>query len=372
MMRYRRWSARSMIVAPLLVVSLACGAQPTAGPATSAPPTAVVSSAVPRAAVGTAIDDYIAHGAVNLRNIRAVLVSQDGELLAERYYHSDAAAYAELQSATKSVISTLVGIALTKGDLKSLDQTLGELLPQHRSAMSKSAARTTVRQLLTMTGGWTAFYDADTATPKLVRRVLAAGPEVDPGKFVYSNVGPHLLSAVLARATGLSALAYARRELFDPLGITSQPAFEGPIAQRDNPDVVSTNSFRWLRDPDGMHAGSYGLALKARDMIKIGELWLNGGVWHGRRILDADYISQASTNQVPELEGKHRGYGYLWWVTPLATHGSHSALGRYGQLITVVPDLRAVIVISSRTLDTAPSIEDHLAMMDTAIVPGLS
>ena len=61
-------------------------------------------------------------------------------------------------------MSTLVGIALTKGDLKSLDQTLGELLPRHRSAMSKSSAGTTVRQLLTMTGGWTAFYDAETAS----------------------------------------------------------------------------------------------------------------------------------------------------------------------------------------------------------------
>jgi CubicO group peptidase (beta-lactamase class C family) len=223
-----------------------------------------------------------------------------------------------------------------------------------------------------MTGGWTAFYDADTARPQLVRRLLAPGREVDPGGFVYSNVGPYLLSAVLARATGRSTLAYARRELFDPLGINSQPAFEGPMAQRDNPDVVSTNSFRWLRDPDRVHAGSYGLALTARDMVKIGELWLNGGVWHGRRILDADYITQASTNQVPELEGKIRGYGYLWWVTPLATHGSYSASGRYGQLITVVPDLRAVIVISSRALETAASVEDHLAMMDAAIVPGLS
>ena len=184
MMRYRRWSARSMIVAPFLAVSVACGAQPVSGPATSAPPTAVASSTVPRAALGTAIDDYIAHGSLNLQNIRAVLVSQRGELLAERYYYSDAAAYAEIHSATKSVISTLVGIALTKGDLRSLDQTLGELLPQHRTAMSKSSARTTVRQLLTMTGGWTAFYDADTATPELVRRVLKAEPEVDPGTFV--------------------------------------------------------------------------------------------------------------------------------------------------------------------------------------------
>jgi CubicO group peptidase (beta-lactamase class C family) len=209
-----------------------------------------------------------------------------------------------------------------------------------------------------MTAGWTTEYDPEPTRPKLVRRILMAGPDGDLGTFVYSNIGPHLLSAVLAQATRMSTLAYARRELFDPLGINSQPAFEGPIAQRDSPEVVSKNSFRWLHDPDGVHGGSYGLALTARDMIKIGELWLNGGVWHGRRILDADYITQAATNQVPELAGKIRGYGYLWWVTPLATHRAYSARGRYGQLITVVPDLQAVIVISSRTLDDPPSIED--------------
>lgn len=183
-LRYRLWSARSIIVAPLLARVACVRRAPTpVGGGTSVPPTGVASSAVRRAAVGTAIDDYLAHGAVNLQNIRAVLVSQRGELLADRYYHSDAAAYAEIQSATKSVMSTLIGIALTKGDLESPDQTLGELLPQHRSAMSKSAARTTVRQLLTMTGGWTAFYDADTATPKLVRRVLMAGPGGRPGRI---------------------------------------------------------------------------------------------------------------------------------------------------------------------------------------------
>jgi hypothetical protein len=140
MMRYRRWSARPMIVALLLAVSLACGAQPPSGPVTSAPPTAVANSAVPRAELGTAINDYLAHGSANLQ----VLVSRRGELLAERYYNSDVAEYLEIHSATKDVISTLVGIALTNGDLKSLNQTVGELLPQHRSAMSKSSARTSV------------------------------------------------------------------------------------------------------------------------------------------------------------------------------------------------------------------------------------
>ena len=154
---------------------------------------------------------------------QAVLVSRRAELLAERYYNSDVAEYLEIHSATKGVISTLVGIALTKGDLKSLNQTVGELLPQHRSAMSKSSARTSVRQLLTMTAGWTTDYDPKPAKPQLVRRVLTAGPDGDPGTFAYSDIGPHLLSAVLAQATGTSTLAYARRELLDPLGITASP-----------------------------------------------------------------------------------------------------------------------------------------------------
>jgi CubicO group peptidase (beta-lactamase class C family) len=136
-------------------------------------------------------------GSVNLKNIRAVLISQRGDLLAERYYDSDAAEHVELQSATKSVISTLVGIALTQGDFKSLDQTVGELLPQHRSAMSKSSAGTTIRHLLTMTAGWT-DYDPDPAKPKLVRRILAVGPEGDPGTFVYSSIGPHLPSVAVS------------------------------------------------------------------------------------------------------------------------------------------------------------------------------
>jgi CubicO group peptidase (beta-lactamase class C family) len=255
---------------------------------------------------------------VNLQNIRAVLVSQRGELQAERYYQSDAAEYLEIQSATKGVISTLVGIALTKGDLKSLDQTLGELLPQHRSAMSQSSAGTSVRQLLTMTAGWTTDYDPEPAKPQLVRRVLRAGPDGDPGTFAYSDIGPHLLSAVMAQATGMSTLAYARRELFDPLGIDSQPAFEGPVADVDEPDVVNMNSFRWLRDPDGVHAGPFGLALTARDMIKIGELWLKSWgsplrldncVVPGRDVLEVaeerEHVVDCSPDRHCVLEGCH-------------------------------------------------------------------
>ena len=338
----------------------------------SATPTAGASSTAPGPALGMAIDDYLRHGSASLNRIRAVLVNHQGNLVAERYYDSDTTVHLGVQSVTWSVISTLVGIALTKGDLTSLDQTVGDLFPDQRSSMSKRSAAVTIRQLLTMSGGWT-DHDPGMTKPKVVERILATGPDGDPGTFAYTHIGPHLLSAALVRATGMSTLEYARRELFEPLGISSKPAFEGLAT--DDPDelqVDKENSFQRLRDADGVHVGAFGLALTAQDMVKIGQLWLNDGVWQSRRFIDADYISAATTNQVPELEGLSHRYGYLWFVTPLATHDAYSAFGPDGQLITVVPDLQAVIVVSARRSETPPGIDDLLAMIDSVIVPRLT
>jgi hypothetical protein len=115
MIPYRGSSASAMIAGLLMLMLVGCGSQAPGGSMTSATPTVGVSSIAPVTSLGTAIDDYLAHGSANLGKIRAVLVSQRGNLPAERYYHSDAAEHVEVQSVTKSVISTLVGIALTKG-----------------------------------------------------------------------------------------------------------------------------------------------------------------------------------------------------------------------------------------------------------------
>ena len=117
---------------------------------TSSTPTAAASSRPQVSSLGPAIDDYLAHGSVNLAKVRAVVVSQQGNLLAERYYRSDAVEHLGVQQVTWSVMSTLVGIALTKGDLTSLDQTVGGLFPDQRSTMSDRSAAVTIRQLLTM------------------------------------------------------------------------------------------------------------------------------------------------------------------------------------------------------------------------------
>ena len=177
----------------------------------------------------------------------------DDIILVEKYYHGTADDYTEIGSVAKSVTSTLVGIALTDGTIPSLDSTLADLLPQHRSTMKASSARVTVRQLLTSTSGWNEEDQSiDLHAKNLVRRVLAAGPGAPPGSgWNFHDANAHLLTAVLAERTGMTVLDYARERLFDPLGISSRPAYEGRIVDINSPEVGAVNQFMWLRDPDG-------------------------------------------------------------------------------------------------------------------------
>jgi len=361
-LRLPRRSCSVLLSVLALIAGWLMGCTPSPGPSQPA-----ASASLP--ALAPSIDDQIQHGSVGLRNIRAVLVSQRGDLVAEQYYDSNSGEHLDIGSATKSVISTLVGIAVKDGVLRGTDQTLGELLPQHKDVMAASSARVTVRELLTMTAGWTGDIP-DPRRPHLVRRILKSGPQDQPGQFEFTEIGPHLLSAVLVDATGMPTMQYARQKLFQPLGIVSTPAVEPQLADADEPSVVAQDSFRWSRDPDGVHAAA-GLAVTASDMMKIGQLWLDGGMWNGEQILDAGYVQEASGNRVPEFQTSLRGYGYLWWVTPLSTHQAYTAFGRYGQLITIIPDVEAVIVVSSRISETALGLEDYIGFVDATIASQL-
>ncbi len=317
----------------------------------------------------------------SLRELRALLVHVCGVPVHEEYRSSTADETHNVASVTKSVIGTLVGIALADGSLKSLDQTLGELLPEHRTVMSPAVASIRLRQLLTMTAG----LDADLSDSSVgawiqsdhfVEGILRQGVVGKPGTFAYSSATSHLLSAIVARATHRSVLDYATEKLFDPLGIpmtgAAQPLLVTASAAAYDKAVVALPV-----DHQGINYGASYLKLRARDMAKLGQLYLDQGRWQGKQIVPQRWVRDATTGHVnvPGTQGADR-YGYQWWVTTAGGHPAYAALGFGGQLVEVVPD-KALVVVFATHVDTlasvaqGPSLDFYQSLVSGTLVPAL-
>lgn len=367
-----RQVATAQILVLVTVLLAGCSSSPPAPPA--GPTTADLG-----AVVDGFVDDSLSPG---MRNRRAILVSVDGTTVVERYYDSSTSESAEVASVTKSVLSTLIGIAVSEG-LLELDQDLDELLPSYADEMTREVGAITVRQLLTMTAG---LPPDGSAGPRAsgsdwVAGILQRGTAQPPGQgFAYSSVGSHVLAAILVEASGRPLLAYAREKLFDPLGIDTTPAFQPVLAEA--PGRVGERRFRvyeeagfaWPRDPQGINVGWGTLKLTAADMVKLGNLYLLGGAWEGRQVVPSGWIEEATTAAVRTGVGGFGGpgYGYQWWVTSAGGHPAFAAIGYGGQIIEVVPDLR-LVVVASTWIDDTTGFDARVwqTMVDLAIVPAL-
>jgi CubicO group peptidase (beta-lactamase class C family) len=350
---------------------------PTAGWRTAAPAEQGMDPAV--------LDDLDTIVPASYPPVRSVLVVRHGYLVVERYWRGvDAGDGHNSFSVTKSLVSALVGIALRDRHLEGLDQTVGELLADHLPANADPRLRrVTVRQLLTMTsglagddslaGGLDGISDRMAQSRDWVRHILSRRLETTPGaRFAYSSASSHLLSAIVADATGRSTLAFARAELFGPLGIAADDALEPEL--RDWPlaraqlAAYERAPVAWPRDPQGYHFGGGYLKLPARELAKLGYLYLNGGRWDGAQVVPADYVAASTRSQSDPSVGSG-GYGYQWWVTNETGHDSFRAEGFGGQLIQVIPDLDLVVVITSQA-DQGP--QDPADLVGAVIVPAVT
>ena len=279
--------------------------------------------AIPAAQAGTRFDARALDAKLRAEpGVLSVLVERDGRLIFERYYRGAArSGRLDVFSVTKSVTSTLIGIAAHDGLLR-IDQRLGEFFPKDvQHARDKRVRKITLRHLLTMTSGYrdVAAIRSDDWIRTQIDRPLAE----DPGRsWGYDNGSYHLLSAALTKRTGTTANAYAQRMLFAPLGIA--------------PTV-------WATDGQGHSLGNTGLRLSSRDLLRLGELYLHGGRWKGHQLVPAAYMRTATrtlTALAPEV-----GYGYGWWVLSRRLRG-FAALGYGGQEIAVFPQRRLVVVLT--------------------------
>ena len=278
----------------------------------------------------------------------SLLVVKNGYLVFEKYYSwGSPEKYAVVHSVTKSVTSALIGIALEKGYLNSLDQKLIEFFPEYLKDESDLRKKEiSLNNLLTMSAGfewndrgavmryWYSSLDWAEFTLELPL-------ENNPGdKFNYNSSISHLLSIILTKASKTGTLDFANQNLFGPLGISGY----------------------WHQDPQGYHIGGFGLSLTARDLAKIGFLYLNNGYWNSQSIVPENWVKESTSLQIEAfrspLYGRF-GYGYHWWVKKVDGVDSFRAWGRRGQYIVIVPELDLVIAVTSQTAMPHPPTSIH-------------
>ena len=263
-------------------------------------------------------------------NIHSLTVVRNGDVILDAYFYPyDGKTVHEVASVTKSVLTTLIGIAADQGKLR-LDDKMVSFFPDCKIANpSFLKNQITVRQLAGMTSGLdcTSANDEQTLTemgsaPDWVQFTLDLKMKHLPETyFEYCSPGMHVLSAILQQATGMSASEFARINLFEPLGITD---------------------FTWESDPQGHTDGWAGLYLHPRDLAKIGYLMLHQGQWDGKQIVSSRWVEEATKLQ--KKTGRGDDYGYGWWVPAPTQFIEFAAEGRGGQYIRVLPQLNMVIV----------------------------
>jgi CubicO group peptidase (beta-lactamase class C family) len=285
-------------------------------------------------------------------NLHSVLVIRHGKLVYERYFTGadeqlgqpigtiafNATTKHDLRSITKSVVSLVLGIAIGKGQIVGIDQPVLPLLPEYADLRSPQKDKITLRDLLTMSQGLTWNEDLPYSDPNNseeqmdtaadpVRYTLSRPVETPSGEvFNYSGGSAIIIARLLRNATGQPIDAYARTELFAPLGIMD---------------------FEWLPVASGEPAAASGLRLRPRDTAKLGQLVLNHGAWHGKQVVPADWIAAATAAHINA--NLLWFYGYQFWLGRSLVHEREVewavGLGYGGQRLFIVPALDLVVLV---------------------------
>lgn len=271
--------------------------------------------------------------AESLPRLRSLLISHRGEVVLERYFHgAQAGDIANVKSVSKSLMSALIGLAIEHGHIDSVDTPIAAYLDSSALGGTENPkAQITVEDLLTMRSGLETTsnrnYGAWVLSPDWIEFALEQPMVATPGTLmVYSTGNTHLLSAILTAASGMSTLEFARRYLGTPLGFR----------------LAS-----WPQDPNGIYFGGNDMEFTPRQMLSIGEMFLNEGRANGRQVLPRQWIEASFQPHTESTREEGRFYGYGWWLRDMAGYETPYAWGYGGQFILLVPELDLVVVTTS-------------------------
>nr|WP_246329410.1 serine hydrolase [Chthonobacter rhizosphaerae] len=323
----RRSFLAAAAAAPLLPSVL-----PSLGPsrAVAAPAAAAVPAAPPP--VDPARLEPVLVAARDLAPLRAMIIAKDGRTVAETVFRGPALDRpVNVKSVSKTILATLVGIAIDRGHLEGVDQPVAPLLGSRVPAdADPRVRRITVGHLLSMRSGLASTsgtnYGRWTASRDWVAFALSRPFEDEPGgRMIYSTGNSHILATVLTRVTDRSVLSLARDWLGEPLGITVPP---------------------WPRDPAGVHFGGNDMELSPRGLARFAAMIETGGEIDGRRVVPAAWIAASFQ---PKGASRHtgHGYGYGWFTFEVDGRPVRYAWGYGGQMVYVVPDAGVTAVMTS-------------------------
>jgi CubicO group peptidase (beta-lactamase class C family) len=270
--------------------------------------------------------------------IHSLLMIRHGQLVLETYFYPYSGnTLHSWASVTKSITSTLIGLAVGDGAIRGAQQRIIDFYPEYRQILTGAKERITVKNLLTMTTGLECGYEpgelealAMQRSSNFIAAALKLPIHTDPGnEFSYCSGGMHVLSSIVTRATGMSALQFAQHRLFEPLRIKDAA---------------------WPADPQGVSYGWASLRMHPRDMAKIGYLFLHQGAWDGQPIISSNWIQRATRRQVVVPNSK-ANYGYGWWIGTQELSGAYFAAGRGGQRVVVWPEKDLVVITNGAGFD---------------------
>jgi len=272
----------------------------------------------------------------------SLIVCREGTIVAEEftnYNNYGAESIKNIMSVTKTFTGILIGLALDKGYIASINDPISQYLTGIVTFPDNIKPNITIDQLLKMSFGhsWNGtsasslfgecFFESEDNLQFIIDLPLAATPG---SVFNYSDGASHLLSAVITEATGISTLDFAVENLFTPLGITE---------------------YEWSTDDRGYHMGAAYLHIKPRDMVRFGNMILNKGVYNGVQVVPEGWINEMTSTKISTNNDVPYGpeYGYQTWLGSASGHSYYMAMGWGGQFIIVVPDLKLVVTATCWT-----------------------
>ena len=285
--------------------------------------------------------------------LHSLMVVRHGHVVAEHWWPPYGPQTPHLlYSLSKSFTATALGFAVAEGTV-DLDATVLSYFPELDSRVTdERSRRIRVRHVAAMASG----HEEDTAgravkagDGDMLLGFLLTPPEREPGTiFAYNQPCTYSIGAIIRRVSGVSLTEYLRTRLFEPLGLST---------------------YGWITDSQGREQGFSGLFMPTEAIAKLGQVYLSGGEWAGRRLLSAEWVAEATRSHIATHEPSadwQQGYGFQFWQSRHGYRGD----GAYGQFMLVLPEADAVVAITSQSPDMQAVLDAAWAHLLPALTAG--